>query len=322
MFAFLSETVCVWGSCLKCVVCMGGERGKQLEKVHTVIGNKCCDLDSIISTLTYAYYLDKERGKQLEKVHTVIGNKCCDLDSIISTLTYAYYLDKITSPNILCLPVLNISRVEFNFYSETRFILGELDIPESFLIFRDEINLQSLNDEGRLSITLVNFSTMASDDESLEASVVKVINPGTRLDGVQMVHDSSSSLVAQEILEEGPELVTRQLAHLLRGSILFSWLSAEHERIPAQQEDIVYMLEEKFPELPPRQDIISCLQETKLHTHGTSIDEILLKDIKELSDGDIKVAICTIYMTLEEIRKINYGMKTCIVAVLINAGLL
>uniref|UniRef100_A0A8C5MVS6 Uncharacterized protein n=1 Tax=Leptobrachium leishanense TaxID=445787 RepID=A0A8C5MVS6_9ANUR len=237
-----------------------------------------------------------DRCKHLEKVHTVIGNKCCDLDSIISTLTYAYYLEKIASHNVLCLPVLNVSRVEFNFYSETRFILKELDIPESFLIFRDEINLQRLNDEGRLSITLVNFSMLASEDGSLEASVVKVINPDK---SAEMLHDSSSSLVAQEILEEAPDLVTRQLAHLLRGSILFSWLSVEHERIPAHQEDIVYALEERFPELPPREDIISCLQETKLHTQGVSIDEILLKDFKELSDGDIKVAISTIFMTLE-----------------------
>ncbi|MEE6459434.1 hypothetical protein FKM82_000630, partial [Ascaphus truei] len=163
------------------------------------------------------------RGKQLEKVHTVIGNKSCDLDSIISTLTYAYYLDKISSPSVLCLPVLNVPRVEFHFYSETRFILEELDIPESFLIFKDEINLQHFNDEGRLSITLVNYNALTSEDPTLEASVVKVINPDERFDGSHDLHESSSSsLVAKEIVEEAPELVTRQLAHLLRGSILFS----------------------------------------------------------------------------------------------------
>ncbi|XP_075454743.1 protein prune homolog 2 isoform X5 [Ascaphus truei] len=242
------------------------------------------------------------RGKQLEKVHTVIGNKSCDLDSIISTLTYAYYLDKISSPSVLCLPVLNVPRVEFHFYSETRFILEELDIPESFLIFKDEINLQHFNDEGRLSITLVNYNALTSEDPTLEASVVKVINPDERFDGSHDLHESSSSsLVAKEIVEEAPELVTRQLAHLLRGSILFSCLSAEHERIPTQQEDILFMLEEKFPELPPREDIISCLQESRLHTQGASVEDIILKDFRELSDGELKVAVSTVYMSLEDL---------------------
>ncbi|XP_063769907.1 protein prune homolog 2 isoform X3 [Pseudophryne corroboree] len=242
-----------------------------------------------------------DRGKHLEKVHTVIGDKCCDLDSIISTLTYAYYLGKITPPNVLCLPVLNVTRVEFDFYSETRFILEELDISESYLIFRDEIDLQNLNDEDRLSVTLVNFSALTSEDESLAASVIKIINPEKRLDCDQEFCNSSSALVAKEILEESPELLTRQLAHLLRGSILFCCLSAEHELLPAQQEEIVHMLEKRFPELPPRQDIISSLQETKYHTQGTSVEDIILKEFKELSDGDIKVAITTMNMSLEDL---------------------
>lgn len=32
---------------------------------------------------------------------------------------------------------------------------------------------------------------------------------------------------------------------------------------------------------------------------GVSIEEVMLKDLKEISDGEIKVAISTVYMTLE-----------------------
>lgn len=38
-----------------------------MEKVHVVLGNKPCDLDSLISTLAYAYFLDKVMEK-LERV--------------------------------------------------------------------------------------------------------------------------------------------------------------------------------------------------------------------------------------------------------------
>uniref|UniRef100_K7FTX1 Protein prune homolog 2 n=1 Tax=Pelodiscus sinensis TaxID=13735 RepID=K7FTX1_PELSI len=240
------------------------------------------------------------RSKRLEKVHVVLGNKPCDLDSLISALTYAYFLDKVSPPDVLCLPVLNIPRREFSYYPETRFILEELDIPESFHIFQDEINLHQLNDEGKLSLTLVNSNMLASDDKSLESAVVKVINPDEQCDANLGLQASSSSVVVKEILQEAPELITQQLAHLLRGSILFKCMSVEHERITEQQEEILSILEEKYPELPPRENIISVFQATPLKAQGLNIEEAMLKDLKELTDGEIKVAVSTVYMALED----------------------
>uniref|UniRef100_A0A8C0GHJ5 Uncharacterized protein n=1 Tax=Chelonoidis abingdonii TaxID=106734 RepID=A0A8C0GHJ5_CHEAB len=238
-------------------------------------------------------YMFQNRSKRLGRVHVVLGNKPCDLDSLISALTYAYFLDKVSPPDVLCLPVLNIPRREFSYYPETRFILEELNIPESFHIFQDEINLHQLNDEGKLSLTLVNSNMLASDDKSLESAVVKVINPDEQCDVNLGLQASSSSLVVKEILQEAPELITQQLAHLLRGSILFQCMSVEPERITEEQEEILSILEEKFPELPPREDIISVFQQTPFKAQGFSIEEAVLKDLKELSDGEIKVAVIT-----------------------------
>ncbi|XP_032283559.1 protein prune homolog 2 isoform X2 [Phoca vitulina] len=240
------------------------------------------------------------RSKRLEKVHVVIGHKSCDLDSLISAFTYAYFLDKVSPPGVLCLPVLNIPRTEFSYFTETRFILEELNISESFHIFRDEINLHQLNDEGKLSITLVGSNVLASEDKTLESAVVKVINPVEQSDGGLEFRESSSSLVVKEILQEAPELITEQLAHLLRGSILFKWMTMESEKISEKQEEILSILEEKFPNLPPREDIINVLQETQFSAQGLSIEQTMLKDLKELSDGEIKVAISTVNMTLED----------------------
>ncbi|XP_008943583.1 PREDICTED: protein prune homolog, partial [Merops nubicus] len=205
------------------------------------------------------------RSKCLEKVHVVLGNKSCDLDSLISTLAYAYFLDKVSPPDVLCLPVLNIPRKDFSYFTEMRFILEELNIPESYHIFRDEINLHQLNAEGKLSLTLVNSNMLTSEDKSLESAVVKVINPDEPCDGSLELQASSSSLVVKEILQEAPELITQQLAYLLRGSILFKCMSSEADRITEQQEEVLSMLEEKFPDLPPREEIISVLQETQFN---------------------------------------------------------
>ncbi|GAB1302255.1 Protein prune homolog 2 [Apodemus speciosus] len=241
-----------------------------------------------------------DRSKQLEQVHAVIGPKSCDLDSLISAFTYAYFLDKVSPPGVLCLPVLNIPRTEFSYFTETRFILKELNISESFHIFRDEINLHQLNDEGKLSITLVGSHVLGSEDRTLESAVVRVINPGEQRDGDDELGfpESSSSLVLKELLREAPELLTQQLAHLLR-AFLFTWMSMDPE-LPEKQEEILSVLEEQFPNLPPRDDIISVLQESQLSAQGLSLEQMMLKDLKELSDGEIKVAISTVNMTLED----------------------
>ncbi|NWW39601.1 PRUN2 protein, partial [Panurus biarmicus] len=242
----------------------------------------------------------QNRSKHLEKVHVVLGNKPCDLDSLISALAYAYFLDKVSPPDTLCLPVLNIPRRDFSYFTETRFILKELNIPESFHIFRDEINLHELNAEGKLSLTLVNSNMLTSEDKSLESAVVKVINPDEQCDRSLELQACSSSLVVKEILQKAPELITQQLAYLLRGSILFKCMSLEADRMTEQQEKVLSVLEEMFPDLPPREEIISVLQETQFNAQDMSIEEVMLKDLKEISDGEIKVAISTVYMTLED----------------------
>ncbi|XP_028910819.1 protein prune homolog 2-like [Ornithorhynchus anatinus] len=239
------------------------------------------------------------RSKRLDKVHVVLGHKSCDLDSLISAFTYAYFLDKVSPPGVLCLPVLNISRTEFSYFTETRFILEELNIPESVHIFRDEINLHQLNDEGKLFLTLVSTNVLTSEERTLESAVVKVINPVEKCSTSLDFPDLSSSFVVKEILQEAPELVTEQLAHLLRGSILFKCISMESQRLSEEQEEIISMLEEKFPDLPPREDIISILQDTQYSAQGLGIEQTMLKDLKELSDGEIKVGISTVCMNLE-----------------------
>lgn len=54
------------------------------------------------------------------------------------------------------------------------------------------------------------------------------------------------------------------------GSILFKCLSLEADRITEQQEKVLSILEEKFPDLPPREEIISVLQETQFNPQGSA----------------------------------------------------
>lgn len=54
----------------------------------------------------------------------------------------------------------------------------------------------------------------------------------------------------------------------LLGSILFKHMTMESEKISEKQEEILSILEEKFPSLPPREDIITVLQESHAGAQG------------------------------------------------------
>lgn len=70
---------------------------------------------------------------------------------------------------------------------------------------------------GKRAIALLPLRLFYSEDRTLESAVVRVINPGGQSDGELGFAESSSSLVLKELLREAPELITQQLAHLLRG---------------------------------------------------------------------------------------------------------
>ena len=60
------------------------------------------------------------------------------------------------------------------------------------------------------------------------------------------------------------------LSFNVSGSILFKCMSLEADRITEQQEKVLSILEEKFPDLPPREEIISVLQETQFNPQGSA----------------------------------------------------
>lgn len=60
------------------------------------------------------------------------------------------------------------------------------------------------------------------------------------------------------------------LSFNVSGSILFKCMSLEADRMTEQQEKVLSVLEEKFPDLPPREEIISVLQETQFNAQGST----------------------------------------------------
>uniref|UniRef100_A0A8D0E7N9 Prune exopolyphosphatase 1 n=1 Tax=Salvator merianae TaxID=96440 RepID=A0A8D0E7N9_SALMN len=245
-----------------------------------------------------------------QEVHVVLGNESCDLDSMVSALALAYFFAKTTPDSkVAFVPVLNIPRSDFPLRTESTFFLREQQIPEHLLIFRDEINLAALHQSGLLSLTLVDHHVLPSEDTALEEAVVEVIDhrPLERERRLSCkvtaeLVGSCATLVTERILQSSEDVLDRQTAALLHGTIVLDCVNMAPEAGKVTPKDIQYasLLERKFPDLPPRKDIFEALQSAKFDVSGLTTEQMLRKDLKTLSGREVVIALSAIYVNLQE----------------------
>ncbi|KAG5842731.1 hypothetical protein ANANG_G00180820 [Anguilla anguilla] len=224
----------------------------------------------------------KRGSEEHSGFHVVLGNEACDVDSMVSALSFAYFLFKTSgSSGRTPVPVLNIPRANFPLRTDSVFLLRESGLSQENLVFRDEVDLPGLHRVGRLALTLVDHNVLPSTDSDLEGAVVEVIDhhrleraPSPSCPVTVETVGSCATLVAERIVQKAPEVLDRQVAQLLYGSIIL---------------DCVNMAPEAG----------KSLQNAKFDVSGFTTEQMLLKDMKAVSGGDLRVAISAVYMTLD-----------------------
>ncbi|XP_076827590.1 exopolyphosphatase PRUNE1 [Brachyhypopomus gauderio] len=238
-------------------------------------------------------------------LHVVLGNEACDIDSMVSALTFAYFLSKTLSSGEAAVPVLNIPRSEFPLRSDCVFLLKESGLSQDYLLFRDEVDLHGLQ---QLAITLVDHNVLPEDDRALESAVVEVIDhhrlertPSPSCHVTVEIVGSCATLVTERLVQKGPAVVDQQVAQLLYGSIITDCVNMAPEAGKVTPKDSQYavLLETRFPKLPPRSVLFQSLHSAKFDVSGLTTEQMLLKDMKAVSGGELKLAISVIYMTLD-----------------------
>lgn len=242
-------------------------------------------------------------------LHVVMGNEACDMDSMVSALTFAYFLSKTLDSKRVPVPVLNIPRCEFPLRSDSIFLLRETGLSQEHLLFRDEVDLHSLHEAKQLTLTLVDHNVLPSSDSELEDAVVEVIDhhlqqrPSSPSCSVTVeTVGSCATLVTERVVQKAPEVLDQQVAQLLYGTIILDCVNMAPEAGKVTPKDSQYaiFLENRFPKLPPRGALFQSLQNAKFDVSGLSTEQMLLKDMKAASGGDLRLAVSVIYMTLEE----------------------
>ncbi|XP_063001797.1 exopolyphosphatase PRUNE1 isoform X2 [Elgaria multicarinata webbii] len=250
-----------------------------------------------------------ESVRSNQEVHVVLGNEACDLDSMVSALALAYFFAKsFPESKATFVPVLNIPRLDFPLRTESTFLLKQQQLPESSLVFRDEIDLLSLHRAGLLALSLVDHHVLPSRDVVLEEAVVEVIDhrplererrPPCRVTAEPV--GSCATLVTERILQGPVQVLDRLTAALLHGTIVLDCVNMAPEagKVTPKDKHYASLLEAKFPDLPPRSVIFEALQKAKFDVSGLTTDQMLRKDLKVLSGKEATVALSAVYVDLQ-----------------------
>ncbi|XP_015279994.1 PREDICTED: protein prune homolog isoform X2 [Gekko japonicus] len=212
-------------------------------------------------------------------------------------------------PRAAFIPVLNIPRADFPLRTESTFLFKEQRLPESAIIFRDEIDLLALHQAGLLSLTLVDHHVLPSQDAGLEETVVEVIDhrpleqgrgPSCRI--TSELVGSCATLVTEKIFQGRVEVLDQTTAALLHGTIVLDCVNMAPEAGKVTPKDVRFasLLEYKFPDLPPRGVIFEALQNAKFDVSGLTTEQMLRKDLKAVSGKDVVIALSSVYVTLQD----------------------
>lgn len=242
------------------------------------------------------------------KLHVVLGNEACDLDSMVSALVFAYFLSKSDAGGAFTVPLLNIPQSDLLLRSDNLFLLRQTGLDPELLLFRDQLDLHALHRAGRLRLTLVDHNVLPSSDSDLEGAVVEVIDhhllerePSASCPVTVEMVGSCATLITERIIQKAPHILDPQLAQLLYGAVVLDCvnMSPAAGKVTGKDSQYAAALESRFPSLPPRGALFTALQNAKFDVSGLNTEQMLLKDMKAVS-GSLNIAISVLYITLEE----------------------
>ncbi|XP_075989960.1 exopolyphosphatase prune [Anticarsia gemmatalis] len=136
--------------------------------------------------------LSKLNTDNYKDLTIVIGNESCDLDSAVSAIVYACFLNwqynqiqckvctRENRPEFvkhdIFLPVLNVERGDYELKTEVAYLFRKYNIFESSLIFRDDHDLTVLTTRPNTKVVLVDHHVLAKKDLFLTPLVTEIID--------------------------------------------------------------------------------------------------------------------------------------------------
>ncbi|KAH8264713.1 hypothetical protein KR044_001825, partial [Drosophila immigrans] len=239
------------------------------------------------------------------KLHIVLGNESCDLDSAVSALTLAFiYAQRQQEHDFV--PVLNIPRLDYPLKTEVRHMLNKCEIHEQMLLFRDDLPAQ-LRSDFRLILVdhhVSKFAPLVSeilDHRPLEqqAAAVKLL-PANCVRHIEPELGSCATLVAERYLAD-EQRRSRCVSQLLHATIVLDTINfaPAARRFCARDLAMVELLEQQLDVdavdsdavLLQRLQLFEQLVAARADISQLTLSEVLRKDMKLLQTQRSKLPL-------------------------------
>lgn len=241
-----------------------------------------------------------------ETIHFVIGNESADLDSIVSSISYAYLLQD-SFPNELYIPLINIERNELALRKDALYLFQLFDIHSDTILFLDDnVPLELLFEQQRLRLNLVDHNVLKPRQANLSASVERIVDhhadenreyPLVRKENkLVTVAGSNATLIAEKFIASG-HTVSPELATFLLGPILIDTSNLKSANVTSRDRVVAEELQALVSSFMP-QDYYQALAAAKSDVFGFTPEMLMKKDFKEYLDGNFLYGMSTIPHTI------------------------
>jgi len=245
----------------------------------------------------------KEAGNRIssgKKVTVVIGNEAADLDSMASSVAYAYYL---YLSGVNAVPVMNIPRNDFALRTEAVYLFGEASINPEILLFLDDIDLAELSDQGMLEMVLVDHNVPGDVLAPYGKVVMEILDhhvdekkysTETSVD-IRPV-GSTATIVTERFIHDYKDSIDNELGSLLLGTILLDTVNLDEDAGRVTPDDVKAAQGLMAITGLGQKDLFDKLQFEKFNVSSLGSYDLLRKDYKEWQLGDVKCGIASVLM--------------------------
>lgn len=253
------------------------------------------------SKIKYEQVLDDS-----EIVHFVIGNESADLDSIISSISYAYLLSQENTE--LFIPLMNIHREEIALRKDILYLFQLVGISVDDLLFLDDnVSLNRLFEQNRLRLNLVDHNVLRPRQEHLSDAIERIVDHHfdenknypliTNENKLISAVGSNATLISEKIFASQQDIMSPKLAAFLLAPVLIDTSNlTSAEKTTSRDIDVAKDLQ-NLADLPI--DFYQKLLTAKNDISDLTPSMLLSKDFKEYLDGSILYGISSLPSTVE-----------------------
>ncbi|MCL2480445.1 MAG: DHH family phosphoesterase [Spirochaetaceae bacterium] len=240
-------------------------------------------------------------------IHVVIGNEAADIDSIASSIVYAFFKEACnTKKEEIFIPVINILEQDLRLRKEAIYLFSLTGIKPENLIFFDQINLKELAEKRKLKLILVDHNKISHKQEAFSNYIEEVIDHHTDEKTYNNViktiekTGSTATLVGEKIINEKQSLLDKESATILSGAILLDTSNLSFRSGKTTEKDVKisnYLITEYKIN---RAELFKNLSIEKHNISDLSSRDILRKDYKEWIMGRKKTGFSSVGISLKD----------------------